>query len=80
MRILHSEEYESVEPTDSDVVVHLKSGKKIRTDILLWANGRTGNTDDLGLERSASTPTIAARSKSTSIFRRRCRTFTRWAT
>ena len=30
--------------------LHLKSGKKIRSDILLWANGRTGNTDDLGLD------------------------------
>jgi NAD(P) transhydrogenase len=50
MRILHSEEYERVEADDSGVIVHLKSGKKIRSDILLWANGRSGNTDDLGLE------------------------------
>jgi NAD(P) transhydrogenase len=32
------------------VILHLKSGKKIKTDILLWANGRTGNTDDLSLD------------------------------
>ena len=51
VRILHSEEYEKVEPTDGEVIVHLKSGKKIRSDILLWANGRTGNTDGLGLDK-----------------------------
>ncbi|BBM05948.1 hypothetical protein HAALTHF_40960n [Vreelandella aquamarina] len=31
-------------------MVRLKSGKKIRADAFLWANGRTGNTDSLGLE------------------------------
>ncbi len=56
VRILHSEEYERVEPTDCDVIVHLKSGKKIRSDILLWANGRKGNTDDLGLENVGIKP------------------------
>ena len=30
--------------------MRLKSGKKIRADAFLWANGRTGNTDSLGLE------------------------------
>ena len=48
--IRHLEEYEAVEPTDDAVVLHLKSGKKLKTDILLWANGRTGNTQGLGLE------------------------------
>ena len=28
----------------------MKSGKHFKTDILLWATGRTGNTQDLGLE------------------------------
>lgn len=50
VRILHNEEYERVETTDSGVVLHLKSGKKVRSEVLLWANGRTGNTDGLGLE------------------------------
>ncbi len=50
MRILHSEEYERVEADANGVIVHLKSGKKIRSDILLWANGRSGNTEDLGLD------------------------------
>lgn len=48
--IRHNEQYEMVEPRDNDVILHLKSGKKIRSDILLWANGRTGNTDHMGLE------------------------------
>jgi len=46
----HNEEYERVEPRDDGVILHLKSGKKIKSDTLLWAQGRTGNTHDLGLE------------------------------
>jgi NAD(P) transhydrogenase len=46
----HDEEYERVEPLDDGVVLHLKSGKKLKSDALLWANGRTGNSDGLGLE------------------------------
>ncbi len=34
---------------DKSVVMHLKSGKQIRCDALLWANGRTGNSDELNL-------------------------------
>jgi len=48
--IRHNEEYESISPTDDGVVLSLKSGKKLKTDILLWANGRTGNTQSLGLD------------------------------
>lgn len=48
--IRHQEEYDSVEPLDDGVVIHLKSGKRLKTDILLWANGRTGNSQQLGLE------------------------------
>lgn len=47
--IRHDETCESVEPHDDSVVVHLASGKKIRSDVVLWAQGRTGNTEDLGL-------------------------------
>ncbi|MCJ8295718.1 MAG: Si-specific NAD(P)(+) transhydrogenase [Colwellia sp.] len=47
--IRHGEEIERVEATDDAVVVHLKSGKKMRADCLLFANGRTGNTADLNL-------------------------------
>ena len=48
--IRHNEEYERVEGLDNGVVLHLKSGKKIKADAFLWCNGRTGNTDKLGLE------------------------------
>ncbi|MGX5218818.1 MULTISPECIES: Si-specific NAD(P)(+) transhydrogenase [Pseudomonas] len=48
--IRHNEEYERIEGVDNGVVLHLKSGKKIKADALLWCNGRTGNTDKLALE------------------------------
>jgi NAD(P) transhydrogenase len=50
IRILHNEDYEKVDATRDGVVLFLKSGKKIKSDIFLWANGRSGNTGDLGLE------------------------------
>ena len=46
----HDEEYEKVESTDNGVVLHFKSGKKMKADCLLYANGRTGNTDKLNLQ------------------------------
>ena len=48
--IRHNEEYQKVETLDDGVVLHLKSGKKLKADLLLWANGRTGNTQNMGLE------------------------------
>jgi NAD(P) transhydrogenase len=48
--IRHRESYTQVEGREDGVVLHLKSGKQLKTDILLWANGRTGNADDLGLD------------------------------
>jgi NAD(P) transhydrogenase len=48
--VRHNEEYEAIEPLDDGVVLHLKSGKRIKSDVLLWANGRTGNSQDMGLE------------------------------
>jgi NAD(P) transhydrogenase len=48
--IRHNEEYQRIEPLDDGVVLHLSSGKKLKSDILLWANGRTGNSQELGLE------------------------------
>jgi NAD(P) transhydrogenase len=48
--IRHSEEYERVEADASGVRVHLKSNKVIQSDVLLWAQGRTGNSDSIGLE------------------------------
>jgi NAD(P) transhydrogenase len=48
--IRHNEEYERVEGQDDGVVLHMKSGKKIKADVLLWANGRSGNSNNMGLE------------------------------
>lgn len=46
----HSEEYEKVEADDKGVTIFLKSNKQIRSDYLLWAQGRTGNSHQMGLE------------------------------
>lgn len=54
--IRHREEYTSVEGRTDGVVLSLKSGKQIKTDILLWANGRTGNSDTMGLETLGIVP------------------------
>ena len=54
--IRHREEYEKVEGRDDSVVLSLKSGKQIKSDILLWANGRTGNSDEMGLEALGIVP------------------------
>ncbi len=48
--IRHNEEYEKVIADKDGVTVHLKSNKQIRSDYLLWAQGRTGNSDSMGLE------------------------------
>lgn len=48
--IRHNEEYEKIEGVTDGVVIHLRSGKKMKADCLLYANGRTGNTDSLALE------------------------------
>ena len=49
-RIKHNETYETIETSDDKVVLTCESGQKTRADALLWANGRTGNTDHMGLE------------------------------
>lgn len=54
--VRHNEEYEAVEGMPDGVALHLQSGKKIRNDILLWANGRTGNSHDMGLEQLGISP------------------------
>lgn len=48
--IRHNETYEQVEALPDGVVLHCSSGKKLKTDYLLWANGRSGNTHNMGLE------------------------------
>ncbi len=47
--IRHNETVDRIEGEDDGVVLHLKSGKQVKSDVLLWANGRSGNTDNLGL-------------------------------
>jgi len=54
--IRHREEYDRVEPCDDGVILRLKSGKQLKTDVLLWANGRTGNSDRLNLETLGVVP------------------------
>lgn len=48
--IRHNEEMEAIEGLPDGVILTLKSGKRLKTDVLLWANGRSGNTEFLGLE------------------------------
>jgi NAD(P) transhydrogenase len=50
VRCRHQEQFSKLEYHEDHVVIYLESGKKIKSDILLWANGRTGNTDTLNLE------------------------------
>jgi NAD(P) transhydrogenase len=48
--IRQNEEYESVVVNGHGVVLHLKTGKTIKSDMLLWANGRTGSSAGMGLD------------------------------
>ena len=48
--IRHDETFDRIEGLDDGVIIYLQSGKQFKTDILLWAVGRTGNTDKLGIE------------------------------
>ena len=48
--IRHNEEYESIQGLDDGVVLTLQSGKRMKADCILFANGRTGNTDKLNLD------------------------------
>ncbi|MGR3220388.1 MAG: Si-specific NAD(P)(+) transhydrogenase [Candidatus Anammoxibacter sp.] len=46
----HNELYEKIETNGNEVCIHLKSNKQIHSDVLLWAQGRTGNADHMGLD------------------------------
>ncbi len=48
--IRHNDAYTQIETREDDVVLHCQSGTKFRSDVLLWANGRTGNTANMGLQ------------------------------
>ena len=48
--IRHNEELDSVTASDDGVIVDLKSGKRLKSDVFLFAQGRSGNTKNLGLD------------------------------
>ncbi|TVR43788.1 MAG: Si-specific NAD(P)(+) transhydrogenase [Planctomycetota bacterium] len=48
--IRHNEILSRIEPREDCVLLHLQSGKIIKDDVLLYAQGRTANGGDLGLE------------------------------
>ncbi|NQZ12814.1 MAG: Si-specific NAD(P)(+) transhydrogenase, partial [Algicola sp.] len=48
--IRDNEEFDSIKGTADGVIVEFKSGKKMKASCLLFANGRTGNTNSLKLE------------------------------
>ena len=54
--IRRDESVDRIEGMDDGVLLHLKSGKQVKTDALLWANGRSGNTESLGLENVGLEP------------------------
>lgn len=54
--IRHRESFDRVEGTPDGAILHLKSGKMLKTDVMLWAAGRTGNSDNMGLEDIDITP------------------------
>lgn len=48
--IRHNEEYDRIEGGEDGVTLYTKSGKRIDADCLLYANGRSGNIEDLNVE------------------------------
>jgi NAD(P) transhydrogenase len=48
--IRHNEVLDHVEARDDCVLLHLESGKIIKDDVLLYAQGRSANGDKLGME------------------------------
>ena len=51
VHIFHKEAIDKVDDFDDSVVVHLRSGKKIKADAMLVTAGRVGNTNELGLHK-----------------------------
>ncbi len=47
--IRHNETYSNVETSKNEVTLHCESGKQFSSNILLWANGRSGNAAKLNL-------------------------------
>ncbi|MEZ6077614.1 MAG: Si-specific NAD(P)(+) transhydrogenase [Pirellulaceae bacterium] len=54
--IRHNETLDRIEGQADGVVLYLQSGKQIKSDIFLWANGRSGNIESLGLDKIGIAP------------------------
>src|SRR5690606_13215479 len=54
--IRHREHNDYLEKIYDLVVKHTQIGKKIKANAILWCNGRSGNTDGLGLENVGLKP------------------------
>jgi NAD(P) transhydrogenase len=70
--IRHNETFSKIEAVDDGVVLYLESGKQVKTDILLWANGRSGNTDRLGLDKVGIAPDARGLLKVNESFQTSC--------
>jgi NAD(P) transhydrogenase len=66
--IRHNEAFDGCEARERDVVLKLKSARKIKSDVLLWANGRTGNSDTLALEHAGLEATSRGQVKVSTAF------------
>lgn len=54
--IRHNEEYERIEGHEDGVTLYTKSGKRLDADCLLYANGRSGNIEELKVENVGLQP------------------------
>ena len=48
--IVHNETFAGYDSGAQGIALRCQSGREIRSDLLFWANGRSGNTEDMGLE------------------------------
>ena len=51
VNIYNAEKFDCLEEKNGKIILHTKSAKRIKGDILFWANGRSGNTKDLCLSK-----------------------------
>jgi len=66
--VRHNEQHARIEARGDDVILHLQSGRKIKSDVLLWANGRTGNSDVLGVSAAGLEPNSRGQLKVNEFF------------
>ena len=79
--IRHNEQFKALEARERDVVLHLESGRKIKSDVLLWANGRTGNSATLQARSGRAREQLARSDRGERVtIRPPCRTSMRSAT